>query len=145
MTDNQSVEANNAPGKARLGPGTLQWSADVWFGALIGGSAWLLLGSMLFASNSWSLAWAWAACGVITISSGVWLWSQRDRVRPYPALMGLLLAQWIMSTIAVIAMVVLGPRALRPFEAPTGFALAALFWFPLMMIQCSFLERGSKG
>lgn len=141
--DNDHGAQANSPGALR-GPGVLQWSSGGWYGSLIGGSAWMMLGSFLMASKSRSLAWTWATCGLISISVGVWLWSQRSRLRPYPAIMGLMLTLWLTSTVAIVSAVVLGPRATPPFEAPTGLSLFSLLIFPGLMLQFTLMERGSK-
>ncbi len=140
-TSDREAQGERLP---RIGPGFLQWSGGGWFGSLIGGSAWLFLGSILLASTSHTLAWTWVTCGVVMVTVGVWLWNRRDRLLPYPAFMTLLLAQCICSCIAILGLVVLAPRSEQPFEANTWGALGALFVFPVLMIQLTYLERSAK-
>ena len=127
--------------EALKGPGRFQWSASSWFGALFGGSSWMLLCPALMISRAPIVALIWTLCGLTAVSVGLWLWTQRARISPYPALMGMLLAQCMAACVAVISLVVLAPRSGKPFEAHTLTMFVCLLTFPALMIQFTVMER----
>ena len=127
--------------EAFIGPGQFQWSTGGWYGALVGGSAWIFLGAIVLAKQSTLLAGIWSACGIVSTLVGLWLWSQRANRAPFPALMSLMLVLWISACVSLVSMLALAPEALRQFGASKGMILAGLLIFPMMIIQFSFLER----
>ena len=139
----QEIKERTTGVEPRQGPGRFQWSAGGWFGGLFGGSSWMLLCPVLLASRAPNVALIWAGCGLTTIAVGVRLWSQRARLLPYPAIMGMFLAQWIASCVAVVSLVVLAPRSANPFEANTLLMFGCLLVFPLLMIQFTVMERSA--
>lgn len=77
---------------AMVGPRQFQWQGGGWFGCVIGGSAWLVPMSAILALNGQPmLALVPSGCCVLTILVGLALWHIRDRVRPFRALIGMLM------------------------------------------------------
>ena len=76
---------------AVVGPRRFQWQMGGWFGSVFGGAAWLIPTTVLLAVNGQSaLALLPAVCFLLATLVGVVLWFRRDRVRPFPALIGML-------------------------------------------------------
>jgi hypothetical protein len=50
----------------------------------------MLVGAATLARSAPGVAGAWLACGAVANVMGCWLWCQRDKLRPYPALQLLL-------------------------------------------------------
>lgn len=141
----ETHESQGAPRKEPLiGPGRFQWSAGAWFGSLFGGTAWLFLGAATLAPRAQNLAMTWAACGLASIAIGLWLWSLRERLLPYPAHMRLLLTLWIGAAVAIVSMVRSTPSAMESLQMNRGLALGCLSVFPIVLIQFAILERTAK-
>ncbi len=142
----ESQASSNAPvGAGRIGLGRFQWNGGGWFGSLFGMTAWLVLGSILALQQNPTLAAIWAACGLIPVSAGVWMWSQRDRLLPFPALRTLILMCWVSSTVAVISMLKLAPDFAAQYGASNKWTLIAPFlMFPSILIQFTLLEHSAK-
>ena len=76
---------------AMLGPRRFQWQVGGWFGSVFGGSAWLIPAAAILAfhgQTGLALVPALACLGINVL--GAALWYRRDRVRPFPALVGIL-------------------------------------------------------
>jgi hypothetical protein len=73
------------------GPGKFQWNAGGWFGSSLGGSAWMLVTScFLFAHNQPLVAMIPIVGFIVILFASIVLWSRRDRVFPFSALMAIL-------------------------------------------------------
>ncbi len=102
--------------------GCFQWNMGAWFGGQIGGTAWMLVGTVVLASHAPEVAAIWGLGFVLVNALGIWLWGHRDRFRPYPALQVLMLVCGIQSVIALTTLHLLRP-GLR-IAGPSGFWLA---------------------
>jgi hypothetical protein len=68
-----------------IGPGIFHWNTGGWFGAQLGGTAWMLLAALWMAPlNPW-LAALWLLCFAVVNTVGTWLWLQRDQIAPHTA------------------------------------------------------------
>lgn len=82
------ITANKKP---LTGPRYFQWQIGGWFGSVFGGSAWLIpTGFILGVHSQVALASLPVTCFLLLNAVGVVLWYQRDRVRPFPALIGIM-------------------------------------------------------
>lgn len=74
-----------------IGPGFVQWSEAIWFGVSIGGVWWMLgTGLFLMSRKQFLLGVVPLVPYAVVMVMAFRLWWRRDRVRPFPALMGLL-------------------------------------------------------
>jgi hypothetical protein len=79
--------------KPMMGPGAYQWNMGGWLGGQIGGTAWMLPTALMCYLKDGAIGIALvclffcALCNAI----GIWLWSRRDRIAPFPAQMVLML------------------------------------------------------
>jgi hypothetical protein len=74
-----------------VGPGRFQWNAGGWFGSSLGSSAWMIVTSYLLVfHNQPSLGLVPAVGFAIVLFASLLLWARRDRIYPFPAMMGLL-------------------------------------------------------
>jgi hypothetical protein len=124
------------------GPGYFQWNAGGWLGSQLGGTLWLLAGAAVFAAPAPPVALAWLGCFAAANAAGWWLWRRRDRVRPYPALQGLLLACGACGLAAVAALHLAGPAGAPLAGDPRGYL--ALLAFPALMARFSRLEHAAR-
>lgn len=140
------IEANReAPaGAARVGPGRYQWNGGGWFGSVFGGTMWLILGSLTQIQQHSTLAVIWAMCGLIPISVCAWMWTQRDRLLPYPAIRNMILMLWAGATVALASMLKLSPELLVQYGGNKWVLIGCFLMFPMMLIQFALLERGAK-
>lgn len=91
------------------GAGQFQWNSGGWFGAQVGGTSWLLVGAVVMASRApWFAAW-WAICFLGANAVGFEMWRRRDRLRPYPAIQGLMAVCAVAGLLAVVAVHAYGP------------------------------------
>jgi hypothetical protein len=86
--------------RPRSGPGAFQWNAGAWFGSLLGSTAWMLVGAVIMATRAPVVSLAWLSCFALSLGVGIWLWSKRGRIRPYPAIQGMLLAVGVSGLLA---------------------------------------------
>ncbi|WDQ15580.1 hypothetical protein [Rhodopirellula sp. P2] len=105
--------------RALVGPRRFQWQVGGWFGGVAGGTAWMLpvAGGLAFNGQP-ALALLPLGCGVLMGSVGCFLWYKRDRVRPFQALIGLLI---LFSITTPLVWFVVGANA-------TPTTLASLNW-----------------
>ena len=113
-----------------IGPGRFQWNAGGWFGGAIGGSVvMLLIAGFLLRHGQTRLALIPAiAFASITVVATVY-WCNRNRIYPFPAILGLF--SWIAITIPIVVF------SVDAFAQPA--ALAAMNWptsLPLKIVAC---------
>ncbi len=81
----------NATKHALVGTGRFQWNAGAWFGSSIGSSAWMLVTSCFLLVNGQAfLASLPATIFALILLGSTILWSRRDSIFPFSALMTLL-------------------------------------------------------
>ena len=120
------------------------WSAGAWFGTLFGVSAWLLIGSPIPAPASAPLGILWPVCGVSIVAAGSMLWARRRVLFPYVGLMILLLITWMATCVAIVGLMVLGPKSAVPFEVNPWQALSGLLMVPMLMLMFTLRERAGE-
>jgi hypothetical protein len=98
--------------ESTLGPLASHWQASGWFGAQLGGTAWLFISALVVARQSPQSAAVLLGCGLAANLVGCLLWSQRARLDPYRALQTL-----------VAVVVLAGGAATRWLELRGEFAL----------------------
>jgi hypothetical protein len=141
------------------GPGHFQWSTGGWFGSQLGGTAWMLVASIVLALQTpWIAAW-WVLCFALANAAGVWLWLHRDRLRPYLAMQGLLAICGATGLLAVAALHLFGPAGVRLgvawhdgrfiLEGPPGTTLRSayatlLLIVPGLMAFFALMERAGR-
>ena len=99
------------------GPGSFQWNKGGWFGSQIGGTAWMLTGTiwlMLFAPL---VGLIWLTGFVVCNAVGIVLWRRRARIAPFTAVAILL------ATIMVVGLL----------ELSTIDLLRSPAWGPMLM------------
>jgi hypothetical protein len=133
---------------ARPGPGAFQWNGGGWFGSQIGGTAWLLTGVIQPpAPGPWlRLAWLGAFLGANAV--GLALWWRRDRLLPFPAMLGLLATCGVAGALALVSTAAVAPAVGVRNEvlgrAEALWTLAGL-WGLLLLLGAFFrsLERSA--
>lgn len=136
---------NTSKKSTRIGPGRFQWNAGAWFGSLLGSSAWMAVAAVFLLLNEQVLLASVPAVGFATVLMGaLLLWSRRDSVFPFPAIMAMLALLAIATPVVWIAVQSLGsPPVLAAMNWPqagwiTIFVAAIV---PAIMIWFLVLER----
>jgi hypothetical protein len=96
----------NIPHKksAKTGSRHFQWQSGGWFGSVVGGSAWLIPTAAILAFNCQpTLALVPLVCCLMVNFVGCALWYRRDRIRPFNALIGILILFSITTPLAWFA------------------------------------------
>jgi hypothetical protein len=128
--------------------GCFQWTAGGWFGSQTGSTLWMLVAAVVCLTEAPWASTACVLCFIAANAAGTWLWSRRDRLRPYPAM------QWlvgIVATTGLLAMVsirALGPSGFEPNarwnrEINRGI-LIMLVGAPAFLFYMALLERSAK-
>ena len=86
------------------------WNKVNWFGGIFGGSAWLLLFSIIALLKAPLFALACFGCFFVMNAYGYYLWQRRDNLAAYVAIQRILLV-----TTAINAFFVVFVQALKPF------------------------------
>ena len=132
---------DNSP---KVGAGRFQWNAGGWFGGLLGGTAYLLVGGVAFFSQHTLLSAIWLSCFATALSIGVFVWARRVTLAPYPAMQVLLLACGLSGAIAIIAALCMAPQLLTAVHLTPSGSLLLLLMFPAMMLRFHFLESTAR-
>ncbi len=124
------------------GPGYFQWSTGGWFGSQLGCTAWMLAGATLFVMQAWDVTVIWLICFATANAIGTWLWSRRDRLRPYLALQLLLIVCGINGLIAMTTLYLMRPdfrmSVLRQFGERNGAYLILKYLGVMMALMAYF-------
>lgn len=143
----------------RPGPGQFQWNAGGWFGGQLGCTLWILVGAATLVLESPGVAAWWALCFAAANAVGLAMWRRRDRLRPFPAIQGLIAACGLAGLLAVAALHAFGPdsaklgvswrdgRLVR--EAVPGGSLLSIYAIlllgvPAMMAWFAVMERAGR-
>jgi hypothetical protein len=121
------------------------WNASEWFGIQLGGTAWLLGGALVVASQSPSSSVVLFACGLASNAVGCLLWVHRARLDPYRAVQ-------VLGSVIVVA----GAFATRWLELRDEFAflhqrlrpgtmylLLAVCWL-VLITRCESSRRAAR-
>jgi hypothetical protein len=126
-------------------PGRFQWNAGGWFGSSLGSSAWMIVTSCLLLLNSQPmLATVPAIAFAIVATASLLLWSRRDRIYPFSAMMALLgLLAIALPLVWIVVQSYGSPSALAAMNWsesrwPTILVVAIV---PALMIWFLLLER----
>lgn len=127
-------------------PGAFRWNRGGWFGALFGGTLWLLLMAGPIASEDPLAAGAILLCYAASILYGIRLWKRRADLRPYPALRKLIGA---LGLCALAAVIVVDRRDAMQFlpessQVPIWMLYGALLVFPALLVRFHFQERAAR-
>ncbi len=117
------------------------WQAGGWFGAQLGGTAWLLISALVVAPHAPPSAAVLLASFAAANGIGLLLWMQRARLDPYRALQLLLAASVLAGAVATRWLELRGEFALLdPRISPrTMYGLLALLWLVLAAV---FVAKG---
>ncbi|EKJ98715.1 hypothetical protein RBSH_06028 [Rhodopirellula baltica SH28] len=134
---------------AIVGPRQFQWQGSGWFGCVVGGSAWLVPMSAILALNGQPLlALVPLGCCLLAILFGIALWHNRDRVRPFRALIGMLMLFSITTPFAWFTVSTnASPDSLVLLNWPQSIAITAMVAVicPTIAIWFCFLEYAHHG
>jgi hypothetical protein len=127
--------------KPMMGPGAFQWNGGAWLGGQIGGTAWMLPTSVLYLSHgAIGIALVCLVCCALCNAIGTWLWSRRDQIAPFPAMMVLLLVCVAGSSIVLMTI-----QILRSDHDPAMPSAAWLVVLCLVLaLQHSLIEWGRR-
>ena len=123
-----------------VGPGHFQWNAGGWFGSSLGGSAWMIVTSCFLALHDQpTLAMVPAVGFAIVLFASLLLWARRNRIYPFPAIMGLLGLLAVAIPLVIVVVSSNGsPAALAAMNWPAStwptvlvcaIAPASMIWF----------------
>ena len=123
-----------------VGPGHFQWNAGGWFGSSLGGSAWMIVTSCFLALHDQpTLAMVPAVGFAIVLFASLLLWARRNRIYPFPAIMGLLGLLVVAIPLVIVVVSSNGsPAALAAMNWPAStwptvlvcaIAPASMIWF----------------
>jgi hypothetical protein len=119
-----------------------------WFGSVFGGSAWLIPTAAILAFNGQpTLALLPAGCCLLVNVVGGALWHRRDRVRPFPAFIGILTLFSIVTPFAWFAVSANAtPESLAALNWPQQGIIAAMATLICpAVIACFYLLEYSHG
>jgi hypothetical protein len=126
-----------------------QWQMGGWFGSVFGGSAWLIPTATILASNGQpTLALVPAGCCLLMNFVGCVLWHRRDRVRPFPALIGVLILFSIATPLTWFAVSANAtPVSLAALNWPQQGMIAAMVTLicPAIIVWFCVLEYSHDG
>lgn len=127
----------------RPGLGSFQWNTGGWFGGQIGSTAWLVPGAVMLAPRAPGVAGVWLACCLAVNALGVALWRRRDRLRPFPAIQGLLMASGLAMLVAF------GSLSLHASELRSAVGFGHRDWLalagvPVLMAWFAVLDRAGR-
>lgn len=129
---------------AMAGPRRFQWQFGGWFGSVFGGSAWLIPTAVILAFNGQlRLAMLPAGCCLLLNVLGVVLWYRRDRILPFPALLGVLALFAVLTPLVWFAVSVNAtPESLASLNWPQQGITAAMAVFicPAIIAWLCILE-----
>ena len=130
------------------GEGCFQWNAGGWFGSQTGSTLWMLVAAVVCVTGAPWASVTCVLCFIVANGAGTWLWSRRDRLRPYPAM------QWlvgIVATTGLLAMISIRVFSPSGFEPSAGWTseinrgiLIMLVGAPAFLVYFAFLERSAK-
>ena len=118
------------------GGGHFQWNAGAWFGAQLGSTLWMALGSALLFARPDTHGLVPLACFAAANLSGTALWRARGRLAPYPAFQALLVVLGLAAVVALSSMTQGLEDAARYYRG--------LIVFPVLMLVFHFLERSAR-
>ena len=131
--------------KPVVGTGKFQWNAGGWFGSSFGSSAWMLVVTYYLVANSQSTVAMVPAIGFLVIMiAALLLWSRRDRIYPYAAMMTIL--GLMAFVIPFVWMVVqnygsLQSRAAMNWPNSQWSTVFVFVLVPAMMVWFQYVER----
>ena len=128
----------------KVGAGRFQWNAGAWFGGLLGGTAYLLVGGVAFLSQHTFLSAIWLSCFAMALSIGVFVWTRRVTLAPYPAIQVLILVCGLSGAVAIIAALYMAPQLLAAVQLTPSGSLLLLLMFPAFMLWSHFLESTAR-
>ena len=108
----------------------------------------MFAGAAVLMRSAPGIAAAWFACFVVANAIACWLWQQRDRLRPHPAMQLLLLTCGVAGLLAWSSLQVFRPELVRLMGWPgteySGY-FAVLLIVPTLMMSFALLEHNMKG
>ncbi len=127
--------------KPKGGQGRVQWNAGGWFGALSGSTAFMLVGALLFGSQSMTLAIVWLACYAIAVVCAILIWTRRESFASYPETQSLLFVVGTAATIAILFAFLMRLELSEGVNATPTKVLLVLLIVPGLMLGSHLLER----
>jgi len=130
----------------RMGSGSFQWNTAGWFGGQIGSTIWILIVGILALFYNIPAGLLVISFFLLPNAIGYFLWHNRDRLEPYPAVQCLMASIFLFSFFTFLAYDLsglasqLGPKSVRSYR---NFYFILLL-YPGLMIQFYFLNRGAK-
>lgn len=128
------------------GRGRLQWNGGGWFGASLGGSAWMpVMASFLALHGQRNLAAVPAGAFAVVLLVALALWSRRDRTEPFGAWMTLLGVMAVAGPLVWLVVQNFGsPAALAAMNWPETrwpLSVAAFALVPALMLWFWYQDR----
>ena len=126
--------------------GAFQWSKGGWFGALLGGTCWLLIMAVLIAGEDPLTAGAIFLCYAVSILYGLWLWRRREELRPYPSIQRLIVVEGLCALGAVATVHRRDVMQVLPehCQVPIWTMYGALLVFPALLAMFHLQERAER-
>ena len=127
-------------------PDAFQWNKSGWFGALLGGTCWLLIMAGLIAGEDPLTGGAILLCWAAAILYGLWLWRRRAALRPYPAIQKLLAVEGLCALVAVASVHLRDAMQYLPehSQVPMWMMYGALLIFPALLAKFHLQERAAR-
>jgi hypothetical protein len=104
----------------------------------------MLVGAVIMATRSPVVSLAWLGCFALVLGVGLSLWGNRGRIRPYPAIQGLLLAVGISGLLAFASLDALGSGEDFDLVGTPRQGYLAMLIVPGLMAWFAILERTSR-
>lgn len=141
------MTTTNTSSEPEASAGAFRWNQGGWFGALLGGTLWLLLMAGTIASEDPPAAGAILLSYAVSILYGIRLWKRRAELQPYPAIRKLI---GVLGLCALVAVVVVDRREALQFlpessRVPIWMLYGALLVFPALLVRFHLQERAARG
>ena len=126
------------------GDGQFQWNTGGWFGSQIGSTAYLILLGTLLAIKEMMPGLVILFCGLIPNFVGYRMWSNRNRLAPYPAIQKLLLTIFLFTAMALGTAIYFEHVDNSQHLVGARMSLWILLIFPAIMLLFHYLEKSGK-
>ena len=132
----------------RKDPGTFQWNAGGWFGSQVGSTLWIAIVGMIHISIDARVALFAVSFFVWANVIGLFMWRQRTKLPPFPAIQLLLVVIGLASAGTLIVLDLFG--RLAAFDPRFGPGVprsiyVLLLLFPGLMLRFYMMERRARG
>jgi hypothetical protein len=126
-------------------PDAFQWNKGGWFGALFGGTCWLLIMAVMILGEDPLTGGAILLCYAVSILYGLSLWRRRAELRSYSSIQKLIVVEGLCALGAVASVHLRDAMQYLPehSQVPIWMMYGALLIFPALLAKFHLQERAA--